>query len=222
MHILPRLALSTCLLVLLQAVPAMAAERFALDPVHTRVMVAIDHAGYSRAIGTVSGSTGVLEFDPADWRQARLEARVPLQRLDFGDAAWNRAVAAANLLDADRVPEAVFVSTHVEPVSDDEAIVHGQLTLRGVSRPLALQVRMNALKRTPLPPFRRTAGFSATGTLSRSDFGIDAWPSMIGDAVELRIEAEAFASRTARFGDEMAPGTAPAASTPGVEPAPAR
>ncbi|PJJ97314.1 hypothetical protein CO641_09940 [Lysobacteraceae bacterium NML91-0213] len=192
---------------------ATAAERFALDPVHTRVMVAVDHAGYSKAIGTVSGSTGVLAFDPADWRQARLEARVPLQQLDFGDPRWNQAVAAANLLDAGRNPEARFVSTHVEPVAADEAIVHGQLTLRGVSRPVALQVRMNALKRHPMPPFRRTAGFSATATVSRADFGIDAWPSLIGDDVELRIEAEAFASRTARFSDEVVP-THPSATTP--------
>ena len=195
-----------CLLAALATLcaPLAAAERFALDPVHTRVMLAVDHAGYSKAIGTVSGSTGVLAFDPGDWRSARLEARVPLQRLDFGDARWNQAVAAANLLDAGRQPEAVFISTQVEPVSDDEAIVHGELTLRGVTRPVALQVRMNALKRHPMPPFRRTAGFSATARLSRADFGIDAWPSMIGDAVELRIEAEAFASRTARFSDETA------------------
>ncbi|WP_343226131.1 YceI family protein [Luteimonas sp. MHLX1A] len=199
-----RLAPLVFLLALLSPMAA-AAERFALDPVHTRVMVAVDHAGYSKAIGTASGSTGVLAFDPTDWRQARLEARVPLQRLDFGDTAWNRAVAAANLLDATRTPEAHFISTRVEPVAGDEAIVHGQLTLRGVTRPLALQVRMNALKRHPMPPFRRTAGFSATATLSRADFGIDAWPSMIGDTVELRIEAEAFASRTARFSDETAP-----------------
>lgn len=199
-----RLPLLGLLLVLLFPT-AMAAERFALDPVHTRVMVAVDHAGYSKAIGTASGSTGVLAFDPADWRQARLEARVPLQRLDFGDTAWNRAVAAANLLDATRTPEAHFISTRVEPVAGDEAIVHGQLTLRGVTRPVALQVRMNALKRHPMPPFRRTAGFSATAILSRADFGIDAWPAMIGDSVELRIEAEAFASRTARFSDETAP-----------------
>ena len=49
----------------------------------------------------------------------------------------------------------------------------------------------NQLKRHPLPPFHRTAGFSATATLSRKAFGIDAWPSVIGDDVELRIEAEA-------------------------------
>ena len=58
-------------------------------------------------------------------------------------------------------------------------------------------MNVNALKRHPLPPFRRTAGFSANARLSRADLGIDAWPTSIGDQVELRIEAEAVrAART--------------------------
>lgn len=171
------------------------AERYRLDPVHTRVMFAIDHAGFSRAIGTVSGSTGTLEFDPEDWRSARLEASVPMTRIDLGDAAWNRATLAGNLLDAEDHPVATFVSTRIEPMAPDRATVHGTLTLRGVSREIALDVKLNALKRHPLPPFRRTVGFSATGMLSRKDFGIDAWSSVIGDSVELRIEAEAVRDR---------------------------
>src|SRR3546814_19033028 len=67
------------------------AARYALDPVHTRVMFELSHAGYSQAIGTVSGSTGTLVFDPGDWSVARVEVSVPLLRLDLGDATWNRS-----------------------------------------------------------------------------------------------------------------------------------
>lgn len=203
------------LLAWLAVIPAMAAAapaRYALDPVHTRVLFAISHAGFSQALGTVSGSTGTLEFDPDDWSQARLDVTVPLQRLDLGDDGWNRAALAGNLLDAQRWPEARFVSTRVEALAPDRFIVHGQLTLRGVTREVPLQVTFNALKRHPLPPFRRTAGFSATATLSRKAFGIDAWPSVIGDQVELRIEAEAL--RSARAGDGSARADDDAADTP--------
>ena len=179
----------------LAALPGVAstsgAAAYTLDPVHTRVMFAIEHAGFSKALGTVSESTGVLLFDPDDWTTARLDVRVPLTRLDLGDAKWNAATLARNLLDGERHPEARFVSDLVRPLDATHAQVCGQLSLRGVTRPLCLDVSFNALKRHPLPPFRRTAGFSATGTLSRSDFGIDAWPALIGDTVELRIEAEA-------------------------------
>jgi polyisoprenoid-binding protein YceI len=171
-------------------------EQYRLDPVHTRVMFAIDHAGFSKAIGTVSGSTGTLVFDPQDWRSAQLRASVPMARIDLGDAAWNKATLAGNLLDAEDHPTAEFVSTRVEPLAPDRATVHGTLTLRGVSREVALVVTLNAAKRHPLPPFRRTVGFSATATLSRKAFGIDAWPTVIGDTVELRIEAEAIRGRT--------------------------
>jgi polyisoprenoid-binding protein YceI len=170
-------------------------ETYRLDPVHTRVMFAIDHAGFSRAIGTVSGSTGTLVFDPEDWRSAQLRASVPIARIDLGDAAWNKATLAGNLLDAEDHPTAEFVSTRIEPISEHQASVFGRLTLHGVTREVVLEVTLNAAKRHPLPPFRRTVGFSATATLSRKAFGIDAWPTVIGDTVELRIEAEAVHDR---------------------------
>lgn len=177
-------------LALPMAVHAQAA-RYELDPVHTRVMFEISHAGYSQAIGTVSGSTGTLVFDPEDWTSARVEVSVPLSRLDLGDAKWNRAALGRNLLDGDGHPLATFTSTRVEPVDATHAHVVGTLTLHGVAREVVLEVAFNQLKRYPLPPFRRTAGFSATTTISRKAFGIDAWPTVIGDAVTLRIEAEA-------------------------------
>ncbi|NDK39128.1 polyisoprenoid-binding protein [Pseudoxanthomonas gei] len=190
------LPLASLLLLATSALPAQAASAsYELDPVHTRVMVAVEHAGFSKALGTVSGSTGHLQFDPDDWTTAHLEVSVPLQRIDFGDGKWNQAVLAANLLDAATHPFAKFVSTRIEPIDPQHATVHGTLTLHGVSREVQLQVTLNALKRHPMPPFRRTAGFSAIAELSRADFGIDAWKSVIGDRVELRMEVEATRSR---------------------------
>lgn len=171
------------------------AQRYELDPVHTRVMFAVSHAGFSNAIGTVSGSTGELWFDPEDWSSARLQASVPIDRIDLGDAEWNRAALARNLLDAQAHPVATFVSTRIEPVDEHHAAVFGTLTLHGVAQEVKLDVTLNAAKRHPLPPFRRTVGFSATTTISRKAFGIDAWPSVIGDEVTLLIEAEAVRSR---------------------------
>lgn len=170
-----------------QAQPA----HYALDPVHTRVMFAVSHAGFSQAMGTVSGSHGELWFDPGDWSRAKLVVEVPLDRLDMGDPKWTRAVQATNLLDTAKYPVARFASTRVEPVDATHARVCGDLDIRGVTRDTCLDVAFNQLKRHPMPPFRRTAGFSATVVLKRTDFGIDAWKSVIGDEVQLRIEAEA-------------------------------
>lgn len=167
------------------------AARYTLDPVHTRVMFELSHAGYSQAIGTISGSTGELVFDPRDWSSAKVAVSIPVAKLDLGDPGWNRAALGRGLLDGARHPVATFVSTRVEPVDATHARVIGTLTLRGVDREIALDVTFNQLRRYPMPPFSRTAGFSATATLSRAAFGADAWTSLVGDQVTLRIEAEA-------------------------------
>lgn len=208
MTLRPRLSL---LLLLLAAPLAQAAnETYRLDPVHTRVMFAIEHAGFSQALGTISGSQGVLAFDPDDWAAAKLDVEIPIARLDLGDAEWNKATLARGLLDGARFPSARFVSTDIAPLDAHHAKVTGQLTLRGVTHEVVLDVTLNALKRHPLPPFRRTAGFSANATLSRSAFGLTSWPSVIGDAVQVRIEAEATLDRSATSGT---PGTDPHSDT---------
>ncbi len=200
-------------LVLFAVTPAAPAEphSYRLDPVHTRVGFLVEHAGFSRALGSFAASRGTLVFDPNDWSSARLDATIPLRCLELGSRKWEKATLARNLLNLAEFPEAHFVSTRVEPTGQDDqgratAKVTGDLTLRGVTRPVTLDVRLNALRRHPMPPFRRTAGFSATGRLSRADFGITAWKNVIGDEVELIIEAEATRARGAA--DEDAPGPA--------------
>ncbi|WP_093138589.1 YceI family protein [Pseudoxanthomonas sp. GM95] len=209
----------------LLAGPASAASAtYQLDPVHTRVLFAISHAGFSQAMGTVSGSTGLLQFDPDDWSQSRVEVTVPLDRADLGDPAWNKAVAAGNLLDSKDHSQATFVSTRVVGIDATHAHVIGNLTLHGVTREVTLEVTFNQLKRHPLPPFRRTAGFSATTTISRADFGITAWKSVIGDAVQLTIQAEAtrsgqdFDAPNTPVQDGAAPASDPAPSLPANPP----
>jgi polyisoprenoid-binding protein YceI len=194
--------LLACTLACAGAAEAAGPETYALDPVHTRVVFLVEHAGFSRAMGAISGSSGTLRFDRDDWRSAQLDVTVPLTRLDLGDAKWNAAALASNLLDGKRHPEARFVSTQVEALDADHARACGDLTLHGVTGPVCMEVTLNAFKRHPLPPFRRTAGFSATATMSRKAFGIDAWPSVIGDEVKLLIEAEAVRSNAAQGEDE--------------------
>ena len=150
----PLLTLSTpvlsgafALLLALAYFPGAAAQtvRYRLDPVHTRVMFAVSHAGFSNAIGTVSGSTGTLEFDPQNWAAAKLEVRVPLERIDLGDEDWNDAAIGGRLLNVDAYPEATFVSTRIEPVDAERASVYGLLQLHGIKREVKLDVKLNSL-----------------------------------------------------------------------------
>lgn len=171
-----------------------AAREYRLDPVHTRIAFQVDHAGFSRAIGTFSGATGTLVFDPEDWTTATLDVSIPLETLDLGDARWRERVLERSFLDAAAQPSARFTSTRVEPTGDGQARVHGDLSLRGTTREVTLDVTLNALKRHPLT-FKRTAGFSATGRLVRQDFGMTAWERLVGAEVTLQIEVEAIRGR---------------------------
>ncbi|OHE80967.1 MAG: hypothetical protein A2X76_00650 [Lysobacterales bacterium GWF1_69_6] len=183
-----------CLILLSVSGLAVAADAWRLDPVHTRVLFKVEHAGFSQALGLFPDVQGELRFDPDDWTTARLEVRIPLARLQIGDDGWRDKLLTRAFFDAARFPEARFVSTRVEPVDAENARVFGQLTLRGVAREVRLDVRLNRLARHPLT-FRRTAGFSARAELDRRDFGMDAWPNVIGQKVQLEIQAEATRTR---------------------------
>jgi len=211
-----RLPLACLLLGLLPLAAAARPASYALDPVHTRVLFMVGHAGFSNALGTVSGSSGTLVFDPDDWTTAQLQVSIPIARFDLGDAKWNQAVGARSLLDVQAHPVATFTSSRIEPKDPTHASVCGMLQLRGVEHEVCLDVTLNQLKRHPLPPFHRTAGFSATARLSRRDFGITAWPSVIGDGVELRIEAEAI--RSGRVDGAGAEGNGADEAKPAAEP----
>ncbi|MFT3805817.1 YceI family protein [Arenimonas sp.] len=165
-------------------------EQYRLDPVHTRVAFQVSHAGFSNPVGSFSGVQGELRFDPDDWASSRVEVRIPLATLSLGDADWQKRILDPTFFDAERYPTATFRSLRVEKIDDTHGRLHGELTLHGKTQPVSLDFVFNALKRHPLT-FRRTAGFSASGTLRRGDFGIDAWKNLVGDEVKLIIEAEA-------------------------------
>lgn len=190
----PFLALSALLLfttMFAQAKP----DHYELEPIHSRIVFTCNHFGYSNVIGTFSRPVGTLEFDPDDWASAKLDVSVKLATLDLGDAKFNQRILKRDYLDAKKHPVARFISTRIEPLTPTTAKVHGELTLRGTTKPLTLEVNLNKLARNRYT-MRRTAGFSARATLVRNDWGMDDDPGVVGATVELVIEAEAVRART--------------------------
>ena len=118
----PGLGLALALL----AAPVLAARplpEWRLDPVHSRVLFEVEHAGFSQALATLSAPEGRLRYAPGRWEGAEVEVRLPLSRLDFGDAGWNEAMLGRRWFDAGRHPEILFRSTRVEPIDAERARV---------------------------------------------------------------------------------------------------
>lgn len=190
--------------ILLFAACAAQAERYVIDPVHSRVLFRVSHAGFAQAMATLSAPRGFIDYDPEVPEAAKVEVELPLDRLDFGDADWNRRMARRDYFDSERHPSARFESTSVQPGEDGQLRIEGQLELRGVHVPVTLAARINRLGRDlPYVP-RHSLGASATATLDRRDFGMDRHAGAVGNTVEVWIEVEA---RRERRGERGAQGT---------------
>src|SRR6202011_4128643 len=140
--------------------------------------------------------SGFIQFDENDWTHAKVEAVIDMASVDMGDAAWNAKLRSWEFFGADKHPTAQFVSDKVEKSGERSGIVHGRLSLLGVTRSLDLAVTFN---RAGMDSYslHYTAGFSASATLKRSDFGMKKYLPDVGDEVTIHIEAEGLRDRGA-------------------------
>lgn len=181
--------------------PDVPAGRYALDPSHASLIFRVDHLGFSNYTARFTRFDAELDFDPADPAAARLTATVDARSIEtdfpFTDQVdFNAQLRGEQWLDADAHPQMTFRSTDVVPTGASTARIEGELTLRGVTRPMTLDATFNGgYAGHPMDPNARI-GFSAVGTLQRSDygmaFGIPEPGSKLGvsDAVEIVIEVE--------------------------------
>lgn len=171
-----------------------AAESYAIDPIHTRVVFRVMHAGFSPSIGTLSRPTGTIIYDEKNVSASSVHIDLDLASLDMGDAAWNRKVASDFLL-TQKYPTASFRSTAVQLITENLLQVSGDLRVAGGSTPVNFNVVINAHKRHPLT-LKKTLGMQASTDFSRQALGINAWSSVVGDRVHLDVSIEAIRTNT--------------------------
>jgi polyisoprenoid-binding protein YceI len=184
---------------------------YRIDTVHSQVLFSADHDGYSKPVGRLAFARGWLRFDPDDWSGSKVVADIDAASADLGDAGWNRAVTGHNFLDAAKFPLAHFESTSVTKTGDDTGRIDGQLTLHGVTLPVAVDFSVNRVGAT-LFGFETIAGFSGRATLDRLHYGMTAFPRAVGTEVTLRLEIEATLDRQAEHDYQQAAEKAHAAA----------
>jgi polyisoprenoid-binding protein YceI len=187
-HLSARAVLGCAILGLTGAAPAAPVD-YRFDPVHSHLQFGADHMGFSTSIGRFTRWQGEFTYDPENPGANRVDVTIHISSLDLGDGTWNQTMLGRKWLDAERFPQARFVGSRFEPIDTGRALLHGVLTLKGIAHPLTLEVRINRIGTHPYT-LKATAGFSASATLSRAAFGLDALPGTLADAVDIRIEVE--------------------------------
>lgn len=167
-----------------------AAETFTLDPQHTYVLWHIKHLGFSNQAGKWYAS-GTLILDKDKPSNSKVNATIQVADIITGIPELDKHLKGKLFFDVTQFPTATFVSDSIDVTGADEAKVHGMLTLHGISKPVTLDVKLNQTGVNPITD-KMTAGFSATTTIKRSDFGINTLLPALSDEVKLEIEAEAF------------------------------
>jgi len=165
-------------------------ETYTFDPMHTSVLWHISHLGFSNPSGKWQAS-GTLVLDQNKLQDSKVNATINTADIVTGIPKLDEHLKKELFFDVARFPTATFVSNKIQMTGKNTAKVYGMLTLRGVSKPIVLNVTLNKIGMSPVSN-KQTAGFSATTELKRSDFGMTTLLPDLGDDVKINIEAEAF------------------------------
>ncbi|HUD92397.1 YceI family protein [Sphingobium sp.] len=161
---------------------------YQVEPSHTQIVFAYDHMGFTNNMGVVTMPTGTLTLDKANPSASKVSIEVPIANLTTGIPALNEHLAKAEFFDAAKFPKATFVSTGVKADGATGATITGNLTIKGITKPVTLDAEFYGAGANPMNK-KENVGFVATGTIKRSDFGMGMAVPVVGDAIELKIIA---------------------------------
>ncbi|QYE36331.1 YceI family protein [Polymorphobacter sp. PAMC 29334] len=162
------------------------AGTYSVEPGHTQVTFSVSHFGFTEYSGVFSGASGSLRIDPASPAAAKLDVSMPVGTVQTTSAKLDGELKGDQWFDAAKFPTATFDSTKVTSEGPGRATIAGNLTLHGVTRPVILQAQFVGAGVNPLDK-SETIGFSATGTIRRSEFGVTKYVPLVGDEVKLSI-----------------------------------
>lgn len=181
-----------------------AAAAYSLEPTHAFLTATVIHNGLSEYTLDFTKINGTLQFDPADPAASSLTFTIDpasvyvnfpgdykASHADSPYETWPEALSRdEKFMNADAHKQIRFVSTGATRTADDTGTVTGDLSFRGVTRPVTLNVTYNGFANAPWYGERDMLGFDATGTIRRSDFGQTVLADMISDEVTIGFSGE--------------------------------
>jgi polyisoprenoid-binding protein YceI len=170
------------------------AGTYRIDPRHTSVLFRIRHEGISWFTARFDAKDATLQLDPANPAQSHLTASVDATSVNTGltNAAGERGFdqSIGNVIGAQTTRHITFTSTAVERTGQNTARVTGDLTMNGQTHPAVLDVTFGGAHNDIVRGGAVAVGFSAHGTIDRSQWGIGQWTAFAGNDVQIVIETE--------------------------------
>ena len=166
---------------------------YKIDPGHTNVLASWNHFGFSNPSANFGQADGTLVYDADNVAASSVRVTLPLTGLSALADQFYEHLTSDKWFDAAKYPSATFTSTKVEAAGEGRLKVTGDLTIKGVTKPVVLDVTLN--KSGEGNNGGAKIGFDATATIKRTDFGLGMAAPMVSDEVKLRITTEANAPK---------------------------
>ena len=153
-----------------------------IDSVHSHVNFSVRHMMVS----------ATLRLDPKDFTRSKFEGEIDVASVETGNVDRDNHLRTNDFFDVANHPKITFKSTRIEPKSEGEFTVHGDITIRGVTKPVSLDVEFRGTSKSLSG--KTVAGFSAQGTLNRKDFGVNFNKALetggvvVGDVVTITLD----------------------------------
>lgn len=166
-----------------------------IDPTHTRLGFTARHAMVTKVRGAFTEFEGTLTLDGANVDASTINLTAQMASIDTGNADRDGHVKGEDFFDVEKFPTMTFASTGVKQTDDDEFILVGDLTIKGVSRPVEIEVELDGIVTDPWGNTR--AGFEGEAEISRKDFGLtwnvplDGGGVLVSDKIKIQLDVSA-------------------------------
>ncbi|KYC69735.1 hypothetical protein B4099_1079 [Heyndrickxia coagulans] len=174
----------------------MAKTKWAVDYAHSTIDFTVKHMMISKVKGSFQNFEVELEADPQDLTDANISFIVDASSISTKNDDRDNHLRSADFLDVEQYPKITFVSKSVTKAGNNEYNVTGDLTIRGVTKEETFKATFEGISKNPMSG-AETAGFSAEGTVKRSNYGLT-WNAaletggvLVGDEIKFTVELEA-------------------------------
>jgi polyisoprenoid-binding protein YceI len=171
-------------------IPQAAAADWAIDRAHSQILFSVNHLGFADVAGFFRTFDGEVSFDPDDLEATEVSLVIDAASVDTLWEERDEHIRASDFLDVANHPEITFVSTGLEVTGENTAVVTGDLTIRGETHPVSFDAVLNNIGPHPFRPEQEVAGFTLSGEIDRTEWGVDFGAPVIGAVMPISVNVE--------------------------------